>query len=150
MEAMGPWDGARPAFDAGKAPRAPKPARRTSAKDGHAMALVTWKQLIDHGSMQDGEEHLRATARRAVARLSQTSYDAVFGMLDGEAGQEWRPEVTLTGDRGTVTLPVEVADLPDDVVWVPARSFGRGVLADLASPGSPVAVKSGVTKEVTR
>ena len=114
------------------------------------MALVTWKQLIDHGSMQDGEEHLRATARRAVARLSRTSYDAVFGMLDGGAGQQWQPEVTLTGDRGSVTLPVEVADLPDDVVWVPTRSFGRGVLADLASPGSPVAVKPGETLEVTR
>jgi NADH-quinone oxidoreductase subunit G len=27
------------------------------------------------------------------------------------------------------------------VVWVPARSFGRGVLAGLASPGSPVTLK---------
>ncbi len=146
MEAMGPWDGARPALDAGKAPRPAKAARKSS-KDGHAMTLATWKQLVDLGSMQDGEEHLRATARRPVARLSQTSYDAVFGMLDGEAGQQ--AEVTVTGDRGTVTLPVEVADLPDDVVWVPARSFGRGVLAELASPGSPVAVKSGIKKEVT-
>ena len=146
MEAMGPWDGARPAHAAGKAPRPAKPARKSS-KDGHAMTLATWKQLVDLGSMQDGEEHLRATARRPVARLSQTSYDAVFGMLDGEAGQQ--AEVTVTGDRGTVTLPVEVADLPDDVVWVPARSFGRGVLAELASPGSPVAVKSGIKKGVT-
>ena len=148
MEAMGPWDGARPALDAGKAPRPAKSAR-SSAKDGRTMALATWKQLVDLGSMQDGEEHLRTTARRPVARLSQASYDAVFGMLDGEAGPQWRPEVTLTGDRGTVTLPVEVADLPDDVVWVPARSFGRGVLAELASPGSPVAVKSGDTLEVS-
>ena len=148
MEAMGPWDGARPALDAGKAPRPAKSAR-SSAKDGRTMALATWKQLVDLGSMQDGEEHLRTTARRSVARLSQASYDAVFGMLDGESGPQWRPEVTLTGDRGTVTLPVEVADLPDDVVWVPARSFGRGVLAELASPGSPVAVKSGVTLEVS-
>ena len=146
MEAMGPWDGARAALDAGKAPRPAKAARKSS-KDGHAMTLATWKQLVDLGSMQDGEEHLRATARRPVARLSQTSYDAVFGMLDGEAGQQ--AEVTVTGDRGTVTLPVEVADLPDDVVWVPARSFGRGVLAELASPGSPVAVKSGIKKGVT-
>ena len=146
MEAMGPWDGARPALDAGKAPRPAKTARKSS-RDGHAMTLATWKQLVDLGSMQDGEEHLRATARRPVARLSQTSYDAVFGMLDGEAGQQ--AEVTVTGDRGTVTLPVEVADLPDDVVWVPARSFGRGVLAELASPGSPVAVKSGTKKGVT-
>ena len=45
-------------------------------------------------------------------------------------------------DRGSVTLPVEVApDLSDDTVWVPANSTGRGVLADLASPGTPVRVK---------
>jgi NADH-quinone oxidoreductase subunit G len=45
-----------------------------------------------------------------------------------------------------VTLPVEVAaDLPDGVVWVPARSFGNGVLADLASPGSSVTVKGAST-----
>jgi NADH-quinone oxidoreductase subunit G len=58
-------------------------------------------------------------------------------MLD--AGHD--PVATITGDRGSVTLPVVVADLPDDVVWVPARSFGRGVLAELASPGSTVTVK---------
>jgi len=50
--------------------------------------------------------------------------------------------VTLEGDRGSVTLPVEVADdLADDVVWVPANSTGKGVLADLASPGSGVRLK---------
>jgi NADH-quinone oxidoreductase subunit G len=39
-------------------------------------------------------------------------------------------------------LPVEaVDDLADDTVWVPANSFGNGVLADLASPGSGVRVK---------
>ena len=48
----------------------------------------------------------------------------------------------MTGDRGSVTLPAEVADdLADGVVWLPANSAGNGVLADLASPGSPVTVK---------
>jgi NADH-quinone oxidoreductase subunit G len=140
MEALGPWDGARPALDAGKAP---KPAKAPK-KSGRTMALASWKQLVDLGSMQDGEEHLRATARRPVVRVSQASYDAVFGMLEGA------PLATVTGDRGSVTLPVEVADLPDDVVWVPARSFGRGVLAELASPGSPVIVTSGDTLEVVQ
>ncbi|QSR29551.1 NADH-quinone oxidoreductase subunit G [Nocardioides sp. S5] len=130
MQALGPWDGARPTIDAGKAPKAPK------ARAG-ALALATWKQLIDLGSMQDGEAHLRATARTPVARLSRATYESVFGMLD--AGQD--PVATITGDRGSITLPVVVADLPDDVVWVPARSVGRGVLADLASPGSSVIVK---------
>ena len=44
-----------------------------------------------------------------------------------------------------MTLPAEVADLPDDVVWVPANSVGNGVLADLASPGSRVTVKGAET-----
>ena len=96
------------------------------------LVLSTWKQLLDQGSMQDGDDNLRATARNAVARVSQTVFDA-YGAL-----------VTLTGDRGSVTLAAEVADLPeglsDDVVWVPANSAGNGVLADLASPGSRVTV----------
>jgi NADH-quinone oxidoreductase subunit G len=128
MEQMGPWDGARPTLALGKEPR------KAKAKAG-AVALSTWKQLLDLGSMQDGEAHLAATARPAVARINQAAYDALFGMHEGVA------TATLTGDRGSVTLPVEVADLPDDVVWVPANSFGRGVLADLASPGSSVTVK---------
>ena len=33
--------------------------------------------------------------------------------------------------------------MADDTVWVPANSFGRGVLADLASPGTPVTVTGG-------
>ena len=131
MRALGPWDGARPVLDAG---RAPKPAEPPT---GSALALATWKQLIDLGSMQDGEVHLRATARTPLARLSQASYDSVFGVVEG--GHEQL--ATISGDRGSVTLPVVVADLPDHVVWVPARSFGRGVLAELASPGSSVTVK---------
>ncbi len=132
MEALGPWDGARPPLDAGKAPRA---ARSRAG----AFALATWKQLLDLGTMQDNELHLRATARRPVARVNQAAYDALFGLVGDVAGAP--ATATLTGDRGSVTLPVEVADLPDEVVWVPARSFGRGVWADLASPGSTVTLK---------
>ncbi|MCD6638915.1 MAG: molybdopterin-dependent oxidoreductase, partial [Nocardioides sp.] len=128
MESLGAWDGARPAIEAGKAPRAAKPK-------ANSLVLATWKQLIDLGLLQDGEEHLRATARRPVVRISQATYDSLFGMLEEDAF------ATVTGDRGSVDLPVEVADLPDGVVWVPANSFGRGVLADLASPGSSVVVK---------
>ena len=70
MRSLGPWDGARPALDAGKAPKAPKAPKKGET----AFALATWKQLVDLGSMQDGERHLRATARTPVARISRTSY----------------------------------------------------------------------------
>ena len=66
-----------------------------------------------------------------MARVSQATYDAVG------------PTVTLTGDRGSITLPAEVADIADGAVWVPANSLGNGVLADLASPGSRVTVTEG-------
>ena len=42
---------------------------------------------------------------------------------------------------GSVTLPAGIADIADDVVWVPANSSGHGVLADLGLPGSRVTVK---------
>jgi NADH-quinone oxidoreductase subunit G len=79
--------------------------------------------------MQDGDDNLRATARNAVAKVSQAVFDSC-----GDT-------VTVTGDRGEWTLPAEVADLADGVVWVPANNAGNGVLADLASPGGRVTVK---------
>jgi NADH-quinone oxidoreductase subunit G len=121
MAEMGPWDGDRVA--------APTVAAAPAAAGG-GVALATWKQMIDNGSMQDGDKYLAATARPTVARVSQTVFDAVG------------PTVTVGGDRGAVTLPAVVAaDLADDVVWLPANSFGRGVLAEVASPGSRVTVK---------
>ena len=125
MEEMGPWDGERAAMG-GLDTRAAAPRPPTG------VALATWKQMLDNGSMQDGDKHLAATARAAVARVSATMYDAVG------------PAVTVTGDRGSVTLPAEIADdLVDGVVWVPANSSGNGVLSDVASPGSRVTVKGG-------
>jgi len=124
MEEFGPWDG-----DRARLAPAPAPTDRKVLKT--KLTLATWKQLVDNGSMQDGDDHLKATGRRAVARVTQETFE----MLKKVA------EVTLTGDRGSVTLPLEVADLPEGVVWVPANSFGNGVHADLSSPGGMVSVK---------
>jgi len=124
IDEIGPWDGERaPVGDAGVSP---VEAVETTAE---TLRLATWKQMIDNGSMLDGDEAMRATARRPVARVSRSVYDAVG------------PTVCLTGDRGSMTLPAEVADIVDGVVWVPANSSGRGVLAELASPGTTVTVK---------
>jgi NADH-quinone oxidoreductase subunit G len=126
MTQLGPWDGSRP-------PLVEEVAQQLSRdQDAEGLVLATWKQSIDNGRMQDGDKYLKATARPVVALVSQAVYD------------EHGPTVTLTGDRGWVTLPAEVADdLVDGVVWVPANSFGAGVLSDLASPGSRVRVEGG-------
>ncbi len=121
MSEMGPWDGERPRMSDVPAPDAGPPA------DAPGLRLASWKQLLDDASMLDGDKHLAATARAAVARVSASAYDALG------------PAVTITGDRGSVTLPAVIAhDLVDGVVWLPGRAHGRGVLADVASPGSRV------------
>jgi NADH-quinone oxidoreductase subunit G len=123
MEEMGPWDGDRAALE------------RVQAHDvsddlgAHRVTLASWKQMLDLGSLQDGDDNLRATARVPVVRVSPTVYDALG------------PAVTVTGDRGSVTLPAVVADIADDVVWLPGNSFGRGLLADVGLPGSTVTLK---------
>ena len=125
MAELGPWDGERPALT----PVAPA----GGAAEAGSLALSTWRQMIDGGSMQDGDKHLAATARPALARVSPAT---LAGLGDVSGG------VTLTGDRGSLTMPVEAVEgMVDGTVWVPANSTGSGVLAGLASPGSRVTVK---------
>ncbi|MBT8224553.1 MAG: NADH-quinone oxidoreductase subunit G, partial [Dactylosporangium sp.] len=98
--------------------------------------LATWRQLLDLGSLQDGDGHLAGTARPAVARLSKiTATD--LGVDDGDP-------VVVGTDRGEITLPVAVTEMPDRVVWVPANSSGSTVHRTLgAGAGSVVEIRSG-------
>ncbi|MEV4317691.1 NADH-quinone oxidoreductase subunit G [Actinocrispum sp. NPDC049592] len=103
--------------------------------DGQVL-LATWRQLLDNGSLQAGEPHLAGTARRVVARLSEHTA-AVLGVDKAEA-------VTVSTARGSVTVPLEYADLPDGVVWLPGNSDGSTVGRTLgAGHGTPVNVQAG-------
>jgi NADH-quinone oxidoreductase subunit G len=52
--------------------------------------------------------------------------------------------LTVSTDRGSVTLPLVVTDLPDRVVWVPTNSVGSAVRRDLgAGWGSVVRLSAG-------
>ena len=91
--------GSLPATRADRAGRAAgrAPARvRRSPAPGEAV-LATWHQLIDLGSLTDGDEDLAGTARPPVVRLSKATASAL-GVADGDA-------VTVGTDRGALTLP---------------------------------------------
>ncbi|MGW4057334.1 NADH-quinone oxidoreductase subunit G [Amycolatopsis sp. NPDC004747] len=88
--------------------------------DGQAV-LSTWRQLIDNGSLQDGEPHLKGTQRTPVARLSAKTAEGL-GVT-----------VKVSTERGAITLPVEIADLPDGVVWLPGNSDGSAVFKTLGA-----------------
>jgi NADH-quinone oxidoreductase subunit G len=126
---LGEWDGDRAAFSRRDA-LAPAPLG-----SGEAL-LATWALLLDAGRLQDGEPFLAGTARAAHARLSATTA-ASLGVADGAT-------LIVSTDRGTVSLPVVVADMPDDVVWLPTNSNGCAVRSDLAAgTGSIVRLAAG-------
>jgi NADH-quinone oxidoreductase subunit G len=103
---------ARPAVPSVPAGHAPRPA------DGEAV-LATWHQLVDSGSLLDGDDVLAGTARPSLVRLSKEQVTRL-GVAEGDP-------VTVGTDRGALTLPVAIADLPDGVVWLPTNSPGSGV-----------------------
>jgi NADH-quinone oxidoreductase subunit G len=104
------------------------------AGPGRAL-LATWHNLLDVGRMQDGEPNLAGTARAAVARMSAATA-AEAGTTDGG-------KITVATSHGAITVPVETADMPDRVVWLPANSAGSAVRRDLgAGHGSVVMVRS--------
>ncbi len=97
--------------------------------------LATWHNLLDAGRMQDGEPNLAGTARAAVARMSAATA-AEAGTADGG-------KVTVATGHGTITVPVEIADMPDRVVWLPTNSAGSHIRTQLrAGHGSSVTVRS--------
>ena len=101
--------------------------------------LATWHWLLDDGSLQDGEPHLAGTARAPRVHLSATTA-AGLGVRAGDP-------VTVSTERGSLTLPLVVADLPDDVVWVPTRTAGAHVRTDLAAAhGSVVTLSPGAAQ----
>ncbi|HEV7978723.1 NADH-quinone oxidoreductase subunit G [Amycolatopsis sp.] len=105
---------------------APRPALTNGQ-----VVLATWRQLLDKGSLQVDEPHLAGTARPVVARLSAATANGYQA-------------VTVSTERGSITLPVEVTDLPDGVVWLPANSDGSTVRAALgAGHGAVVSISGG-------
>ena len=85
------------------------------------VVLATWAELLDAGRAQDGDEHLAGTAKPARARLSAATAEQ-HGITD---------EVTVSTDAGSLTVPAEIAELPDGVVWLPTNARGCAVRATL-------------------
>jgi NADH-quinone oxidoreductase subunit G len=129
IQRLGSWQGT--SIAAPNVP-VPQPAR---PGPGHAV-LAGWRMLLDAGRLQDGEPHLAGTARPTVARLSPTTA-AEIGAHDGGL-------VTVSTSRGGITLPLEITEMPDRVVWVPLNSVGSQVNTTLGvAPGASVAIAAG-------
>jgi NADH-quinone oxidoreductase subunit G len=132
---LGAWEGTRI-----KAPSVPatSPARlEPPTEEGGKAVLATWPLLLDAGRLQDGEPYLAGTAHRAAARVSEATVAAMGG----------GNEVTVGTDRGSVTLPLIVTDMPDGVVWLPTNSARCAVRATLGAGAGDVVTVSASTSD---
>ena len=109
---LGTWTGPRPAVPSSSPEPSPAPG------PGQAV-LASWRLLLDAGRLQDGEPYLAGTAVSPVVRLSPATA-AELGVTPGDP-------VTVSTDRGSVTLPLSIAEMPDRVVWVPTNSPGSAI-----------------------
>jgi NADH-quinone oxidoreductase subunit G len=106
------------------------------ALTGEQAVLASWRQLLDAGTLQRDEPALAGTARPPVARLGKDAARRL-GLADGDL-------LTVTGPAGAVSLPVQLVEMPDRVVWLPMRSPGSEVRAGLgAGPGAVVTLSAG-------
>ncbi len=101
-------------------------------EDGNQLVLASHKVMVDLGRLIDGARDLAQSARIPVAFVSETTLNNLQLAEDDL--------VTVSGERGSVSLPIEKADLPDGVVWLPECSLGAGLLEDVGLAGSPVTV----------
>ena len=115
----------------------PRVTPGSAATPGPGQAvLATWRQLIDRASLIDGDPYLAGTARPARVVLSKAMAQAI-GVSDGDL-------VSVSTERGTITLPAQLAEMPDSVVWLPMNSPDSAVTRTLGvTSGAVVTVTAG-------
>ena len=104
MSELGPWDGERSA--------APTVGPAEVTIGAGEVVISSWRQLVDDGRGQSGQPKYRATARPAVARASAATLGAFASAH----------RVQVATSLGRTGFDIEIADLPDGVVWVPGNS----------------------------
>ncbi|GAB3660948.1 NADH-quinone oxidoreductase subunit G [Nocardioides korecus] len=130
MGQVGPWDGERSLVSDPVV--ADQPHRTELGEDDDELVLASWKQLLDDGRMQDGDDNLRLTARRPVLHVGA----ATLERLGARVGDT----VTLAGPLGSVDLPIAVGDLAPGTVWAPASAPGLPVRRLVGPAGCSVSI----------
>ena len=123
LSSLGNWDGKKPAMNL--------VAEKSKTSAGNDEAILTsWRNLLDKGSLQDGEENLAGTARDSVVVISKNRANSL-GVKDKEL-------VRVSNNYGAVTLPCLVEDIEDSSVWLPRNSLNSQLIRNLGVVGNSI------------
>ena len=120
---LGNWDGAKAVMKS----VAPSTTLSTNADEA---ILSSWRNLLDKGSLQEGEDNLAGTARPTTAVISKSRADR----LQVKAGELIR----VSNSYGAITLPCTIADIDDQGIWLPRNSINSQLIKVLGTVGNSV------------
>ena len=127
IEVLGDWDGSGLTFN-----KRVQAQSVTVSTDPQTMTLVSWRLLLDLGTLQLGEKNLAGTAKEARAHISPTRSQQL-GITESDS-------VLITTDRGSVQLPVSIRAIADNLIWVPRNSENSQTIPQLGFAGGTVTV----------
>jgi len=116
LESIGRWDGQSTTMTSVQATSTNK------VNNGEAI-ISSWRNLLDKGSLQDGEENLAGTARKSVVVISQSRAQSL-GVDSGDM-------VRVSNNYGAVTISCQIADIHNDSVWLPRNSINSQLIRNL-------------------
>ena len=97
---------------------------------GDEAILTSWRNLLDKGSLQDGEENLAGTARKSVVVISN-SRAAKIGVKESEL-------VRVSNEYGAITLPCLIADIEESSIWLARNSLSSQLIRNLGAVSNTV------------
>ena len=123
FNSIGIWDGPKPVMKS-VSPIAVKTVT------GDEAILTSWRNLLDKGSLQDGEENLAGTARKSVVVISN-SRAAKIGVKESEL-------VRVSNEYGAITLPCLIADIEESSIWLARNSLSSQLIRNLGAVSNTV------------
>jgi NADH-quinone oxidoreductase subunit G len=118
------------------APTSRAAATEHGADAPNGLTLSTWNQLIDDGSLQEGEPFLAATSRNVIAGLHPDTA-AAHSIAEGDL-------VEVSTSLGSICVEAVFVDGAENTIWLPTNSGDSKVRTSLgAAHGNVVTIKRG-------
>jgi len=123
FESIGNWDGSRSVMKF-------IPGNPGKSATGDEAVLNSWRNLLDKGSLQDGEDNLAGTARKSIVVISPARAKSL-GVNESDL-------VRVSNEYGAITLPCSISDIEESSVWLPRNSQSSQLIRNLATVSNSI------------
>ena len=123
FESIGNWDGSRSAMKL-------IPGNPGKSATGDEAILNSWRNLLDKGSLQDGEDNLAGTARKSIVVISPARAKSL-GVNESDL-------VRVSNEYGAITLPCSISDIEESSVWLPRNSQSSQLIRNLGTVSNSI------------